>query len=404
MKQKLENMQMRNLKQEKPSGGSGMGRELAAIIAGSLMPSLDTTIVSIGIASLMEAFGVSEAAVQWISTAYLLALAVAIPAVGWAEERFGGRHCWMAGLVIFLVGSGLCAASPGLVTLVMCRVIQGFGAGALITLLTSLPVEIARSRGITAVGGIMSTVMLPLSLGPILGPVLGDIVLSAASWHWLFLINIPVGILHPGAAVPLALGVLLLIVFAALPSSRDPERAIVDIGLFRYRSVSAASAAMFFAGGTLYAAQFLFPLFWQQTIGASALEAALMLLPQGIGALFTRTAAGRLTDAYGGRVVATGGFLACVISMAPFLLMGDQTDSFLLYAFLFVRGLAIGMLIVPITTSAFRGLPDNDVSRATVIIRAFQQVGGSFATAAVAAAVSSSAQGAALYALEKSMR
>lgn len=457
MKQKLENMQMRNLKQEKPSGGSGMGRELAAIIAGSLMPSLDTTIVSIGIASLMEAFGVSEAAVQWISTAYLLALAVAIPAVGWAEERFGGRRCWMAGLVIFLVGSGLCAASPGLVTLVMCRVIQGFGAGALITLLTSLPVEIARSRGITAVGGIMSTVMLPLSLGPILGPVLGGIVLSAASWHWLFLINIPVGILavifsarwlgadadgvrpqkprrfdvlgflliagaisalllgltavsqgegilHPGAAVPLALGVLLLIVFAALPSSRDPERAIVDIGLFRYRSVSAASAAMFFAGGTLYAAQFLLPLFWQQTIGASALEAALMLLPQGIGALFTRTAAGRLTDAYGGRVVATGGFLACVISMAPFLLMGDQTDSFLLYAFLFVRGLAIGMLIVPITTSAFRGLPDNDVSRATVIIRAFQQVGGSFATAAVAAAVSSSAQGAALYALEKSMR
>ena len=69
-----------------------MGRELAAIIAGAMMPSLDTTIVSIGIASLMEVFQVSEAAVQWVSTSYLLALAVAIPVVGWAEERFGGRR------------------------------------------------------------------------------------------------------------------------------------------------------------------------------------------------------------------------------------------------------------------------------------------------------------------------
>ena len=107
-----------------------------------------------------------------------------------------------------------------------------------------------------------------------------------------------------------------------------------------------------------------------------------MLLPQGAGALLTCTAAGRLTDAYGGCVVATGGFLACVISTAPFLFLGDQTGSILLYVFLFIRGLAIGMLIVPITTSAFRGLPDADVSRATVIIRAFQQVGGSFGTAA----------------------
>lgn len=345
----------------------------------------------------------------------------------------------MTGLVIFLIGSFLCAVSPGLPALVVCRVLQGFGAGAFITLLTSLPVEIARNRGITEVGGIMSTVMLPLLLGPILGPVLGGIVLSAASWHWLFLINIPVGILAilfsarwlgadadgartekkrrfdlpgflfvagaisalllgftavsqgdsltaPSVAVPLILGIVMLAVFVALPSARDPERAIVDISLFRHRSVTAASAAMFFAGGTLYAAQFLFPLFWQRTIGATALEAALMLLPQGAGALLTRTAAGRLTDAYGGRVVATGGFLACVISTAPFLFPGDQTGSILLYVLLFIRGLAIGMLIVPITTSAFRGLPDADVSRATVIIRAFQQVGGSFGTAAGAVA------------------
>lgn len=150
---------------------------------------------------------------------------------------------------------------------------------------------------------------------------------------------------------------------------------------------------MFFAGGTLYAAQFLFPLYWQRTLGSSALEAALMLLPQGVGALLTRTAAGKLTDAHGGRVVATGGFLACVITTIPFLFLGNSA-GILLYLILFVRGLSIGMLIVPITTSAFRGLPDGEVSRATVIIRACQQVGGSFGTAAVAAAAARPAQGA----------
>ena len=114
----------------------------------------------------------------------------------------------------------------------------------------------------------------------------------------------------------LLIGIALLIVFLFLPSTHNPGNAIVNIYLLKHRSVAAASATIFFAGGTLYAAQFLFPLFWQNTVDASALEAAFMLLPQGVGALLTRTAAGRLTDKYGGHIVATGGFLACVITTA----------------------------------------------------------------------------------------
>lgn len=242
--------------------------------------------------------------------------------------------------------------------------------------------------------------------------IIGGIVLSVISWHWLFLVNIPCGILaiifskkwlgeetdrvKPEQRRPfdflgflllagsitalllgmteisqgkgflrfdtggiLLIGIALLIVFLFLPSTHNPGNAIVNIYLLKHRSVAAASATIFFAGGTLYAAQFLFPLFWQNTVDASALEAAFMLLPQGVGALLTRTAAGRLTDKYGGHMVATGGFLACVITTAAFLIWGNAVHS----------------------------------PEATVIIRAFQQVGGSFGTAAVASAVSSAASG-----------
>lgn len=168
--------------------GNSINHELAAVILGSLMPSMDTTIVAIGISTFMESFHANESAVQWVFTAYLLALAIAIPATGWAEENYGGKRCWMGGLHIFLTGSVLCALSPTLPVLIMCRVMQGFGGGFIITLLTSLPVGIARSRGITQIG------------------------------------------------------IVLLIAFLFLLSIRDSRNAIVNVHLLKYRSVAAAGA------------------------------------------------------------------------------------------------------------------------------------------------------------------
>lgn len=423
---------------------AGMGRELAVIVAGAFMPGTDTTIVAIGVSALMEAFQAGEAAVQWVSTAYLLALAVAIPVAGWADERFGGSRCWKAGIWLFLAGSVLCALSPTLPALVAARAVQGFAAGMLITLMASLPVEMARARGIVSVGSIMSTVMLPMSVGPILGPVVGGFILSAASWHWLFAINVPVlavalvlayawmgrfegrspgrrfdvpgfvllaagvvallfafaevaqgrSFLDPATFGPLLGGIAALAVFCALPTTRDSGRALVDIALLRVRSVSAGAAAMFLAGCVLYAAQFLMPLFWQTVLGSMVLGAAVMLIPQGVGALVSRSLAGRLSDRYGGRVVAVAGFAACALTTVPFALFDAAVPAAALEALLFVRGIAVGALIVPITSASYGGVKGAAVPRATVIVRMFQQVGGSFGTAAVAAVLAGVAAGA----------
>ena len=416
--------------------GAGMGGMLAAIIVGTLMPGCDTTIVAIGISTLMEAFGVDTVTVQWVSTGYLLALAVGIPVAGWLERRRGGRFSWMLGLWVFLVGSVCCILSPSLPALVASRVVQGFAAGVIITLMTTLPVEMAHAHGVVNVGSIMSTIMLPLSCGPIFGPVIGGVILNFLSWHWLFIINVPVVVVaivlgekcvegaprlaslmrpfdpvgfvfvaagitfllfgltevsrggdlaRPVVVGPLVSGVAALALFVAWPPTRDPHRAFVNVTLMRRRSVSPASAAIFMAGVVLYSAQFLLPLYYQDLLGADALGAALMLLPQGVGALLSRSLAGRLTDAYGGRLVAVGGFAATALTTAPFLLLDPRSPSLLMGTILFVRGLAVGMLIVPITTGSYVSVPDDAIPDTAVIVRMFQQVGGSFGTAIVAA-------------------
>lgn len=416
--------------------GAGMGGMLAAIIVGTLMPGCDTTIVTIGISTLMEAFGVDTVTVQWVSTGYLLALAVGIPVAGWLERRRGGRFSWMLGLWVFLVGSVCCILSPSLPVLVASRVVQGFAAGVIITLMTTLPVEMAHAHGVVNVGSIMSTIMLPLSCGPIFGPVIGGAILNFLSWHWLFIINVPVVVVaivlgekyvegaprpaslmrsfdpvgfvfvaagiafllfgltevsqggdlaRPVVVGPLVSGVAALALFVAWPPTRDPHRAFVNVALMRRRSVPTASAAIFMAGVVLYSAQFLLPLYYQDLLEADALGAALMLLPQGVGALLSRSLAGRLTDAYGGRLVAAGGFAATALTTAPFLLLDPRSPSLLMGTILFVRGLAVGMLIVPITMGSYVSVPDDAIPDTAVIVRMFQQVGGSFGTAIVAA-------------------
>ena len=128
----------------------------------------------------------------------------------------------------------------------------------------------------------------------------------------------------------------------------------------------------------LYADQFLLPLFYRDLLGADALTAALMMLPRGVGALLSCTLAGRETDAHGGRVVAACRFVAIALTTVPFMALDPHAPSLLLGSILFARGLAVGMLIVSITTCSYTSVPDGAISDTAAIVRMFQQVGDSF--------------------------
>jgi EmrB/QacA subfamily drug resistance transporter len=409
------------------------GRVLGALLVGGITAILDTTIVAIGLRTMARELHASIDTIQWVSTGYLLALAVVIPLVGWAQSRLGGKRLWLIALGLFLLGSILCATAWNAESLIAFRVIQGLGGGAMLPLLTTLAMQSVADQ--SKIARTMSTVSLPIALGPILGPVLGGIVLNWLSWPWLFLINVPIGavglvlaflwlpkdaparstpkprldvvglaLVAPALAallyglskasaeggfgnaqvwIPVVAGAVLLAAFI-LWASRKGVAAIIDIGLFTVRSVRSSSIALVFLGAALFSSSFLLPLFFQELRGETVLNAGLLMIPQGVGSLVARFFAGKLVDRFGARALAIVAFVLVAVTTIPFALADGQTNIWYLGAVLFVRGIGLGAVFIPVMSVAFVDIQRPQVPHASAITRIVQQVGGAFGTALVA--------------------
>ncbi|MFW0792527.1 MDR family MFS transporter [Gordonia sp. CPCC 205515] len=410
------------------------------LIVGGIAVIFDSTIVSIALDTLARDLNVSVSTIQWVSTGYLLALGVTIPVVGWAQARFGGKRLWLSGLVLFMVASIACSLAWNATSLIAFRVVQGVGGGILMPLMATLAIQ--QVPGAANLGRLMAMVSLPAALGPILGPVVGGIILNWGDWPWLFWVNVPfcvigfalawkflpadeptgrarldtvglllaspglVGILYglsnvhgdggfarTDAWLPILLGIALLAAFVVW-ATRRPATALVDVSLLARRSVGSSSAVLFLSGASLYGSMLLLPLFFQIVHGTDALKAALLLIPQGVGALLSRTLAGKYTDAIGARVVATVGFVIMGAATIPFALADADTSQWWLMAVLLVRGFGMGAVMIPVMAVAYIGLDRAEIPHASIITRLAQQVGGAFGTALLAVILESSVAGA----------
>ena len=351
-----------------------------------------------------------------------------IPLVGWAQQRIGGKRLWMIALTIFLLGSILCSLAWDAPSLIAFRVLQGVGGGLMLPLMSTLVMQAAHGQNL---GRIMSVVSLPAVLGPILGPVVGGLILTTLDWRWLFWVNVPfclVGLVlasrllpkdGPGKPVRLDIvGLVLLspamvgILYGLSNVSKDggfaradvliprdrrasrcssPSRsgrsrkagdALVDVRLFRHRPVASASALLFLSGASLYGAMLLLPLYFQEVRGADALGAGLLLVPQGVGTLFSRTLAGRLTDTLGARMVTIAGF--AIVGLATRAVRVRDADHERVDA---DGGAARARLRSrrghhPADDGRVRRTRRADVPHASILTRIAQQVGGSFGVAA----------------------
>src|SRR6202167_4540714 len=314
------------------------------LVGGILAVVFDTTIVSVALHTLVTQLHSSVSTIQWVSTGYLLALAMTVPLSTWGLRRFGGKRLWMFALAVFLVGSIGSSLAWNVGSLIAWRVVQGAGGGIMLPLLVTL---IMQAAGGKALGRTVTVVAMPALLGPILGPVIGGAILTHLSWRFMFWVNVPfcvaglllagryladdapghakdtaaspkakldvpgllliapgtsvllyglanagtsAGFGRPDVIIPLVIGAVLLRAFTwyALRKARP----LVEIRLLAKRSVASSSAALFFSGFSLYGAMLLLPLFYQDVRGATALTAGILLVPQGIGAVLSRNLAG----------------------------------------------------------------------------------------------------------------
>lgn len=397
------------------------------VVLGALMSILDITVVSVALETFQQDFQATSAQVAWTMTAYTLALAAVIPVTGWAADRFGTKRLYLLAITLFVGGSVLCALASSLSMLVGFRVAQGLGGGMLMPLGMTI---LTRAAGPDRVGRVMAVLGVPMLLGPIFGPIIGGWLIEVATWHWIFLINVPVGaaaliyaalvlpkdevhpsesfdflgmlLLSPGLAaflygvssipaagtvwagkvlIPAAIGLVLIIAFVPWALSGRNRHPLIELRLFRNRNMTVAVLTMSLFAIAFFGASLLFPLYFQQVRGETALGAGLLIAPQGFGAMLTMPMAGMLADRIGPGKIVLAGISVIVVGMGMCTQLGADTSYLYVCAALFVMGLGMGATMMPIMAAALATLTDHNIARGSTLMNIVQQVAASIGTA-----------------------
>lgn len=409
---------------------SGVLKIAGVVVLGAIMSILDITVVTIAIPTFQGTFHTAYTSAAWSMTGYTLALATVIPLTGWAADRFGTKRLYMMALTFFVLGSLLCSTAWNIESLIGFRVIQGLGGGMLMPLGMTI---MTHAAGPQRIGRVMAVLGVPMLLGPILGPILGGWLIGVhwfgmPGWHWIFLINLPIGavalilahvvfaadrpeptqsfdfvgmllaspglalflfgvssipqkhtVLAAGVLVPAVIGVVLLAAFVW--HAMRTEHPLIDLHLFRNRSLTFAVLTMVFFAVAFFGAGLLLPSYLQQVRGLSALHSGLMLAPQGLGAMLTIPIAGRLVDKIGpGKVVMTG-IAVIAVGTAFMTQLRADTSYPMLIAALFVMGLGMGCTMMPVMSAAIQTLTQAQVARGSTLMNIVNQTAGSIGTA-----------------------
>ncbi|HEY4918111.1 MAG TPA: MDR family MFS transporter [Solirubrobacteraceae bacterium] len=399
------------------------------VILGMIMSILDTTIVNVALRTLSHDLHSTISQIQWVVTGYLLSLAAVIPLTGWASRRYGAKRVYLVSLVLFTAGSALCAVAASTTTLVIFRVLQGFGGGMIMPVGQLIMAQVA---GPKRMGRVMGIVAMPAMMGPILGPVIGGTILEYFHWSWIFLVNVPIGVVAfalawrmlphtdsghagrldalglvlmsgassalvyglselgtagtslgaPQVVLPIVAGVVLAVLFCL--HALRVERPLLDVRLYANRVFAAASLTTFGLGAALFGAMILVPYYYQQVRHESVIVTGLLTGPQGLGMLLVMPLAGRFSDRFGGGRVALAGVSVLSLSTIPLAFIGAHTSIVYLSLVLVLRGVGIGFSFMPAMTAAFASLRSEQLSDATPQLNVVQRIGGAIGVAVLA--------------------
>ena len=355
--------------------------QLWIVAFGFFMQSLDTTIVNTALPSMAQSLGESPLHMHMVIVSYVLTVAVMLPASGWLADKVGVRNIFFTAIVLFTLGSLFCALSGTLNELLLARALQGVG-GAMMVPVGRLTVmkTVPREQYMAA----MTFVTLPGQVGPLLGPALGGLLVEYASWHWIFLINIPVGII--GAIATLMLmpnytmqtrrfdlsGFLLLAVgMAVLTLALDGSK---GTGLFRTRTFSLGLAGSFagrIGSGML---PFMTPVFLQIGLGFSPFHAGLMMIPMVLGSMGMKRIVVQVVNRFGYRRVLVATTLGLSLVTLLFMTTALLGWYYVLPFVLFLQGMVNSTRFSSMNTLTLKDLPDNLASSGNSLLSMIMQL------------------------------
>jgi EmrB/QacA subfamily drug resistance transporter len=399
-------------------------------VAAMFMSILDATIVNVALPAIGRDFDASISTVGAVASGYLVSLAVFIPASGWLGDRFGTRRIFLLALAGFVVASALCGAAGSLGQLVLFRVLQGAAGGMMIPVGMAMLYRVFPQDERVAASRIL---IVPTAAGPALGPVLGGVLVEHLSWHWAFLINVPVGaavlafglrflprdepaaagrfdlvgFLLAGAGLGLAMLAVsegpsrgwgsplilaagatgLLLLTALVPYELRIPAPLLRLRLLRERLfrrsflVLLPSTAGFL--GLLYA----FPQLQQEGLGRSALTSGLLTFPEAIGVMLGSQLVGRLYPRIGPRRLMTVGALGVAVGALLLTRVTGGTPDALVVVLMLAIGLAMSSVFMPINVVPFANVSQVETSQATAIFNAFRQVGAAVGVAMLATTI-----------------
>lgn len=404
---------------------------LVAIIIGIFMVILDGTAVNVALPKLAEQFKLTDfSLLQWTVTGYALAQAAVIPLSGWLSDRFGAKRVFLVSVGLFTIGSGLCALADSVEMLIVYRVLQGLGGGMVAPIAMAFIYRLAPPG---KVGQVMGMMGVPILLAPALGPVLAGWLVDYAAWEWIFLLNLPIGIVGillgvkslPNIArqtvaaldllgmilAPLAfaalvygiseggtftaegeskwtaastmtgliIGVVALALFVIAELRR--QNPLLELRVFRSGNFTKGIIVQWVSQIALFGTLFMVPLYLQQAKGYTAFETGLMMLPQALASGLFMPIGGKLSDRFGARPLVVAGM--AIVTAAGYLLSNVSADDGVVAVIipLTMLGAGMGLFMMPLNTHLMQSAPQHLVGRVTSLTNAAQQVMGSFAVA-----------------------
>ncbi|MGA9175459.1 MAG: DHA2 family efflux MFS transporter permease subunit [Thermoactinomyces sp.] len=400
------------------------GLILTVLLIAVFMAVLDTSIVNVSLPKMMQVFGVSTDEIQWVVTAYSLVVGTIIPITGYLTERFGYKRIFMIALFLFTLGSLLCGLAWSNAVMVLFRIIQAIGGGALMPVAQAMIFRMfAREKR----GQAMGMFGIAIMFAPAIGPTLSGYITEYLNWRLIFFINVPIGLVALFLATAamremehyteqkfdfwgfitstvgfstllygignvadkgwtntevlsfIGVGAVSLLAFTIIEwNKKEP---MLQIRVVKHGVFSLTQIILSIASVILFVPLFLFPIFLENIMGLSAVQTGLLLLPQALVTGMMMPIAGTLYDRIGARWLAVAGFAVTAFSMYLTTFLDVNTPFSTIILWLALRGFGISLVMMPITTAGLNAVPNQLVNQATALSSTIRQVAMSFGTA-----------------------